>query len=279
VNDAQPRPDIAHIAPAGAPLELLFEHGKLAHFALPPALVESYGGELGLPKSCVYANFVASLEGIVALPGATESGQIISGRNAADRFVMGLLRACAGAVLLGAGTFRKSGGHLWHPDRIYPPGAAAFAQARQQLGLEPRPRFALLSASGNVDVTQPALEHAFLFTTAQGEATLRGKLPSSTRLIVQDGARLDLAQVLSLLRAEGHLRVLTEGGPALFSELVQGRLVDELFLTSSPALFGRFENDHRKALTDGLDLQGASLDLRSVRRHGSHLFLRYALKP
>ena len=249
----------------------------MAHFPLPPALVASYGGPLGMPQRCVFANFVASLEGIVALPGDTESGQIISGRNAADRFVMGLLRACADAVLLGAGTFRKSGGHLWHPDRIYPLAATAFAQARQQLGLAPAPRFALLSASGNVDVTQPALDHAFLFTTAKGEAALRGKLPSSTRLIVQDGPRLDLSQVLSLLSDEGLTRVLTEGGPSLFSELVARRLVDELFLTSSPALFGRFEHDDRKALTDGLDLHGTSLELQSVRRHGSHLFLRYGL--
>ena len=269
---------IGRLAPAGEPLELLFERPTGALFALPQSLVASYGGGFGLPQSCVFANFVASLEGIVALPGATESGQIISGRNPADRFVMGVLRACADAVLLGAGTFRKSAGHLWQADRIYPPGAAAFAQARQQLGLEPAPRFVLLSASGDVDVTQPALEHAWLFTTPRGEAALRNRLPSTIRLIVQNSPRLDVGQVLKLLRDEGLNRILTEGGPSLFSELVKKGLVDELFLTSSPALFGRFEGDARKALTDGLDLQGTQLDLTSVRRHGSHLFLRYALK-
>jgi hypothetical protein len=30
-------------------------------------------------------------------------------------------------------------------------------------------------------------------------------------------------------------------------------------------------------LADGLDLGGAAMELRSARRHGSHLFLRYAL--
>ena len=269
---------IRRLAPAGEPLELLFERATGAPFALPRAVVASYGGELCLPKSCVFANFVASLEGIAALPGATESGQVISGRNPADRFVMGVLRACADAVLLGAGTFRKSAGHLWQADRIYPPGAAAFAQARQQLKLEPTPRFVLLSASGNVDVTQPALEHAWLFTTPRGEAALRNRLPSATRLIVQNSSYLDVGRVLKVLRDEGLNRILTEGGPSLFSELVKKRLVDDLFLTSSPALFGRFENDERKALTDSLDLQGTELDLTSVRRHGSHLFLRYALR-
>ena len=274
---SQPDP-VSTLAPGGQPLELLFERTGLAHFALPEALVRNYGGPLNLPPSCVYANFVASLDGVVALPGDTESGQIISGRNAADRFVMGVLRTCADAVLLGAGTFRKSAGHLWHPDRIYPQAAAIFAEARARLGLRPRPLFALLSASGAFDTSQPALADAWVFTTTTGESRLRGKLPESTRLIVQDGAHLDLAAALHALRNEGCHRVLTEGGPSLFSQLVQGGLLDQLFLTSSPALFGRFDADERKSLAEGLDLSGTVLDLLSARRHGSHLFLRYALK-
>ena len=266
-----------HIAPAGKPLELLFERASVAHFALPAALVANYGGSFGLPRSCVFANFVASLDGVVALPGATESGQIISGRNPADRFVMGLLRACADAVLLGAGTFRKSGGHLWHPDRIYPPAAQLFAEMRHQLGLRAQPTFALVTASGEIDPSQPALEGARIFTTPKGERALRGKLPVNARLIVQDSPHVALPEVLRTLTNEGLTRILTEGGPAFFSELVQQRLVDELFLTTSPSLFGRFTADDRKSLADGLDLAGAKLDLLSVRRHESHLFLRYSL--
>jgi riboflavin biosynthesis pyrimidine reductase len=266
-----------NVAPAGQPLELLFERANVAHFELPAPLSASYGGQLGLPKQCVLANFVASLDGVVALPGDTESGQIISGRNPADRFVMGLLRACADAVLLGAGTFRKSTGHLWTAERIYPLAAAQFAALRQQLGLKPAPVLVLISASGDLDMTEPAAQNAWIVTTPKGEAALRSKLPASARLTVVDSDRVAVASVLGTLRAEGCDRVLTEGGPSLFAELVHERLIDELFLTSSPALFGRFTNDHRKSLCDGMDLNGAALELRSVRRHGSHLFQRYAL--
>jgi riboflavin biosynthesis pyrimidine reductase len=265
------------IAPAGRALELLFEREELGHLSVPVALSESYGGQLRLPRQCVFANFVASLDGIVALPGDTESGQIISGRNPADRFVMGLLRAAADAVLLGAGTFRKSGKHLWSPDRIYPAAAAAFAEMRRQLGLRERPQFVLVSASGSVDASEPAIDGAWIFTTPKGEAKLRGQLPPSARLTVQDSERISFVDLLSSLRAEGYSRVLTEGGPSLFSQLVHDRLLDQLFLTSSPALFGRFADDTRKALTDGLDLSGVVCELGSVRRHGSHLFLSYAL--
>ena len=267
------------IAPGGHPLELLFERSSAAPFDLPAALLANYGGTLGLPSPCVFANFVASLEGIVALPGDTESGQIISGRNPADRFVMGMLRACADAVLLGAGTFRKSAGHLWQAGRIYPPAASSFAELRQRLGLRAQPQFVLVSASGQLDTTQPALADAWVFTTTRGASALKSTLPASTRLTVFDSIRIALRDVLSALRREGLQRILTEGGPSLFSELVREQLIDDLFLTSSPALFGRFADDQRKSLTEGLDLSGAALELMSVRRHGSHLFLRYSLPP
>jgi riboflavin biosynthesis pyrimidine reductase len=89
---------------------------------------------------------------------------------------------------------------------------------------------------------------------------------------------LRLADVIARLQREGYPRLLTEGGPLLFARLLSEQIVDELFVTSSPNVFGRFANDQRKSLVDGLDVGGVALDLWSVRRHGSHLFLRYALQ-
>ena len=267
------------IIPGGRPLELLFEQCNLPRFELPDELTASYGGGLGFDSACVFANFVASLDGVVALPGDTESGQIISGRNPADRFVMGLLRACADAVLIGAGTFRKSSGHLWYPDRIYPAAAQLFADARQRLGLARLPQLVLVSASGEIDVREPAVAGALIITTRAGESVLRARVPESTRVVTLDPDRIRVPQVVEFLRKEGFQRVLTEGGPTLFSELVADKVLDQLFVTSAPALFGRFAGDQRKSLADGLDLGGAPAELLSARRHGSHLFLRYGLRP
>jgi riboflavin biosynthesis pyrimidine reductase len=55
-------------------------------------------------------------------------------------------------------------------------------------------------------------------------------------------------------------------------------LIDELFLTVSPRLFGRWPEDQRKSLVEGVDLKGRFLELLSARRHESHLYLRYALR-
>jgi riboflavin biosynthesis pyrimidine reductase len=86
--------------------------------------------------------------------------------------------------------------------------------------------------------------------------------------------------LLDRLRAEGLQAILTEGGPSLMGELYRDGLIDELFLTVSPRLFGRHAGDGRKSLVDGVDLAGAltglGLTLASVRRHESYLFLRYS---
>ena len=87
-----------------------------------------------------------------------------------------------------------------------------------------------------------------------------------------------LGPLLEKLRAQGYRRILTEGGPSLASQLVAEGLLDELFLTRSPFLFGRFPADGRKGLIDGLDLAGRPVDLLGVRVHESLLFLRYALR-
>jgi riboflavin biosynthesis pyrimidine reductase len=255
-------------------LQLLFEREGLPAFDLPAPLRDCYGGSFGLRERCIYANFVASVDGVVALRTKEESGHLISGGNEADRFVMGLLRACADAVLLGAGTFRKAAGHLWHAEHIHPPSASLFAELRRTLGLRPQPPLVVVTATGEIDPAEPALRDAIVVTTPPGEARLRGRLPPTTRL--ESGAiRLDA--LVDKLRAEGCHRILTEGGPTLASQLAAEGLLDELFLTRSPKLFGRTAADGRKALIDGVDLAGREAELIGVCRHGSFLFLRYAL--
>ena len=234
-------------------MEVLFESAARG-LGLPPALAQAYGSDLWLQPECVTANFVSSVDGVVAFPGAKgESGAIVSGGNEADRFLMGLLRACADAVLIGAGTLRAAPADLWFPDSIFPPAAPLFAQLRGTLGLAGPPALYVVSGSGQVDPAHPALQ--------QGGTVITGKRAPG--------------EIVDALRRDGRRRILCEGGPGLFGELAHAGLVDELFLTVSPRLFGRWAGDHRKALAEARDLAGAPLTLLSLRRSGSHLFLRY----
>ena len=258
-------------------IELLFEIAELPRFGLAAPLSTAYGGDFGIDASRTYANFVSSVDGVVALPGGVESGHVISGTNEADRFVMALLRACADAVVIGAGTFRQTPGASWHAADAYPALADLFADLRKQLGLRPQPLLVVVTASGNIDAARPAAQDALIATTRAGEKRLNGTLPASARIVVLDPHVVPLVSLFGLLRSEGLGRLLAEGGPTLLGELVKPGLIDELFLTLSPRLFGRGPSDGKKALIDGVELDGRSLELASARCHGSHLFLRYML--
>jgi riboflavin biosynthesis pyrimidine reductase len=260
------------------PMDLMFEE-QGSPYDIPKQLERLYGGPLGFEAPRLYANFVSSLDGVVALAGEENSSQMISGRNEADRFVMGLLRALADAVLIGAGTLRAAPDSLWTPTYIYPEAAAEFAELRRYLGRSDVRRLVLLTARGEVDPHHPALEAgALVLTTSLGGTRLGSRLPaSSTVVALGDGRAINLLDVIATLRSEGHQVVLSEGGPTVIGDLLQTQLLDEIFLTLSPILAGRCDGGSRVEGAELLPSRSIFGDLMSVRRHGSHLFLRYAI--
>ncbi len=63
---------------------------------------------------------------------------------------MGLLRACADMVLIGAGTLRATPGHRWIPAHVCPAASEAYAALRRGLGYDGDPLLALATAHGDV---------------------------------------------------------------------------------------------------------------------------------
>jgi riboflavin biosynthesis pyrimidine reductase len=241
-----------------------------------------YGGQFGLPRRCIFANFVSSIDGVVALgPEHPQSGSAISGRNLGDRFVMGLLRACADAVLIGAGTLRATPNHRWTAEHIYPAAAEDFGDLRRRLGRSERPLLIVVTARGDLDADHSGLhEGALIITTDVGAERLRGRIQPNVALrSLGDVERLPIEAVMDVLRSEGHEVVLTEGGPTLIGQILAAGLLDELFLTVSPAVFGRSSAAPKEGLVEGVSFSPSNpvrFNLLSVRSHGAHLFLRYA---
>ena len=262
------------------PLALLSAEPELG-VVLPPGLRRLYGGDLALPERCLYANFVQTIDGVVAIPSVSDSNRLVSGGSEADRFVMGLLRAAADVVLIGSGTLRASARGRWRPDTVFPAAAEAYAELRRELGLDPRPRVAILTASGSIPSDRAVLEDApLVVTTNAGAERLAGTLPAGVEVVVLPGeAEVGVAAVVELLRGRGHRRILSEAGPHVFGSLVEASLVDELFLTVSPLLAGR-PPSAALGLVEGVALlpeHAQPARLRSARAHGNHLFLQYAL--
>lgn len=292
-----PAPPLA--APVrGWPIELLWEDeppptGVVVRGGqLPAELRARYGARLEISlrpdRPTIAVNLVSTLDGVVALDraGAT-GGREISGGFEPDRFVMGLLRATADAVLVGAGTVRASRTHAWAPGQAHPPSASSYAGWRRTLGLAAAvPTTVMVSASGELDAGHPGLAEPGLpiivVTTTAGARRLRGLRRHDHVEIVAlaDAARVPTEAVIDLLRELGFEFVLSEGGPTLFGELLAARAVDELFLTVAPQVAGRGEQAERLGLVEGVAFPPGLAPwarLRSVMRSEGHLFLRYHL--
>ena len=245
-------------------------------------MLERIYGPIGFDEPLLFSNFVMSMDGVVTLGSKPSAGSALSGRNPADRFLMGLLRACADAVLVGAGTLRATPGHHWTPEHVYPDLAESFADLRVELGRKARPRLVLLTASGEVPISHPAVVGgATIVTTRLGARALDGRLPDSCDVIeLGERGEVDLERAVDALRERGYRAILTEGGPHVMGELVKKDLLDEIFLTVSPVLAGRGE-EKRLGMIAGVELlpeRGVWTGLLSARRHGSFLFLRYRLR-
>jgi riboflavin biosynthesis pyrimidine reductase len=259
----------------------MYEAEGLPAFGLPRALADRYGGDLGLPLPATYANFVQTIDGVTAFDDGTPP-TAISGKSEADGFVMGLLRACASAVVVGAGTIRVALHHLWTPDHVFPSMAEEFRKLRIALGLPDVPKLVVLTRTGSIKASAAALERgAMVVTTTTTAEKLRTKLPKATTIRTVMSGRIDPVEVIEILRRDGHETILVEGGPHVLGSFVRGDLLDELFLTVSPRLAGRSKAAPRLGLVEGMALDPGELStatLLSAKRQDGYLFLRYGLR-
>lgn len=257
-------------------LQLLWEQSGLAG-VLTPELHAFYGGALGFDGPCVYANFVETLDGVVAMPDLENSNALVSDGSDDDKHLMGILRALADVVLLGSGTLLASPNGRWRPEGVYPKAKDAFAALRAAIGKPERPAVAVVTSGASLDVSHPAVAGgALVLTTHRGAAQLEGSVAGIVP--VNDGDWVDLPAALDILRERGYAQVLVEAGPTTFGGLLAGGVVDELFLTVSPVLAGRLESRRRLGLVEGVELlpdARVAPSLLSLRRGSDHLFARY----
>jgi riboflavin biosynthesis pyrimidine reductase len=271
-----------------APLEPLFDRSGGTPVTLPPELARLYEPlrfAADPTRAHVISNFVSSLDGVVSLGRPGTGGRDISGNSREDRGLMGLLRAVADVVIVGAGTLRAFPRHVWTPEAIYAPLSAEYATVRERLGKSRAPVCAVVTASGDVDPTLPVFTSgrapAIVVTTAGGAKGLgaRGAGALDVR-VAADAPSLEATQILRALQVEAGQIVLLECGPHLMADFLAARAVDELFLTLAPQIAGRKEGSRREGFVAGaLFLPDRPIwgDLVSVRRCGNVLFFRYQI--
>ena len=194
----------------------------------------------------VRANFVSTLDGS-AVGSDGRSGSI---NTDADGRIFHLQRELTDCVLVGAGTARAEG---------YRRGSTPIV---------------VVSRSGRLpDSLAPGDGVVILVTCAAS-----GRVATDDVWVEGDDA-VDLPAVVARLRSAGMPRVLAEGGPQLFHDLLDAGVVDELALTLAPRLVG---GEHPRVV-EGSPLGGdAGLDteiVHLVEEDGSVLGLWRIRRP
>ncbi len=257
---------------------------------MPPALREAYGGDLAFPageRPHVYANFVSTLDGLVSygIPGLA-SARSISRGHPGDRLAMGLLRAVADVVVAGSGTLRAEGKVTWTPQQIFPAAADLYREVRLARGLPERTRVAIITASGDVDLSaavfgSPDVE-PFIVTSVAGAERLAASGARAVRVRAVGDVAPTMRDAIDAIVAETGARlILSEAGPGLFGRMLEERVVDELFLTLAPHLAGRSPGRPGIGLVDPVAFEHERAPwahLISAKRCDDFLLLRYAFR-
>lgn len=213
----------------------------------------------------VIVNFIASVDGRPTFQG--RSGKL---GDAGDRAMFNGLREQVDAVLAGTGTIRieRYGRILVSPER---------RRRRSARGLAPEPLACIVTRTGELPLDLPLFgepdARVVIFTAV--DLDIEG-VAAHTEVVRLDGGEAMLSVVLRHLRADFGVRtLLCEGGPIIFSSLLQERLVDELFLTLAPKLTG---GGSSSPITVGPELTCLmGLELRSLLEREGSLYLRYAV--
>ena len=284
-----------------APIRTLFasEFTEPSRAVLPDGLRARYDGNLSFPPAPVerpylIANFVSTLDGVVSfnLPGQSEGAQI-SASNEEDRFIMGLLRASADAVVVGSGTLQAAGPQgSWLPESVYPAAKDLYRNYRTEVlrKLE-YPLVVIVTGLGGLDLASAVFHtprtRVLILTTEQGKQRLSqsgsGALASvEVKALSTAETRISPSAILTLLRQEAGVELLLhEAGPTLFGEFLAGGFMDELFLTVAPQIAGRGAAQSRPGLVANVEFSPATAPwwkLLSAKSAADYLFLRYQVR-
>lgn len=211
--------------------------------------LDDVGRADGLPF--IYTNYIASLDGRIALPGPGRATQQVPPAiaNARDWRLFQELAAQADLLVTSARYFRQSANQEAQAE--LPLGTAhEFDDLREwriHHGLAPQPDIAVFSSS--LDIPESALNRyrdrkLFLVTGNEADPGRLQRLSENTAAqVVRCGntRRVDGSLLRQRLAELGYQRVYAIAGSSVLHTLVSGRALDRLYLTTAHCLLGGSE--------------------------------------
>ncbi|MCB8946318.1 MAG: dihydrofolate reductase family protein [Ardenticatenaceae bacterium] len=196
-------------------------------------------------RAFVYANFIASLDGRIAIPHPTKPGLTVPQQIANERDWRLFQELAAQAdVIISSGRYLRdwADGRAQEILEVDDPRFADLRQWRRQQGLPPQPDIAIISRS--LDFPIPPLltavgRRVIIFTTTNPNPQRVREIESQAGQVIVAGATSVAGnQMVQHLTQLGYQTIYSAAGPQILHLLLTGRVLDRLYLTHAHRLLG-----------------------------------------
>ncbi|MGC3991335.1 MAG: dihydrofolate reductase family protein [Chthoniobacteraceae bacterium] len=226
------------------------------------------------PKDRPYilANFALTADSRISTRSRTPS--VFS--SPLDKRRLSAIRAVCDAVMAGHGTVKADNMSMGLSD----PARRAERVKRGQSELPVR---VIFSNSGRIDpalkVFQSQIAPTVIFSTTRMPKKNRQALEKLAEVYCFDDRQVDLPTAMQILRREHAVKsIVCEGGAFLFRSLLEQQLLDELYLTLCPLIFGGTDAPTLTGPAGDFLSQSRTAKLLSMEVNGQECFLRYQFR-
>jgi 2,5-diamino-6-(ribosylamino)-4(3H)-pyrimidinone 5'-phosphate reductase len=222
----------------------------------------------------VFINVATTVDGKLA----PENRKFVPFGSKRDLELLYELRAKADAALMGARTVDSAPGH-------YGPGPAKYRRLRIQRGLPEYNLRVIVSGRGTLNPKSDIFRYRFspIIVLTSARASVRNL--KQLRSVADDveifgDEEMDFKAALDWLQEKWKVKkLLCEGGGELNTALIRQNLVDEIYITICPLVFG---GRGAPTMADGLGVksveEATKLRIKSMKRVGQELFVVYRVQ-
>lgn len=222
-------------------------------------------------RAFVYANFITSLDGRIAIAHPTKPGMIIPDQIANPRdWRLFQELAVQADISITSGRYLRdyADGRAQEILRVYDdPQFADLKDWRSENGLKPLPDLAVIS--GSLDFPIPRVlaksdRSIFVYTTSQSDPERRASVEAQmARVIVAGEKSVEGRRLVTSLSELGYRTVYSATGPRVLHLLLAAGILDRLYLTHTSRLLG---GDPFSSIVEGQLLKPA-VDLELISVH------------
>ncbi len=193
----------------------------------------------------VYANFVASLDGRIAVPAADGRGLTVPKQTANERDWRLYQELAAQAdLIISSGRYLRdwAAGRAQEILQVDDPRFADLRAWRQERGLKPQPDIAIISGSLRFPIPEVLTaggRKVVVFTTAQPDPDrVREIEDQAGRVFVVGEERVEGGRLARQMAELGYETVYSAAGPQIVHLLLAANVLDRLYLTHASRLLG-----------------------------------------